>query len=194
MLCMESIQLFHFFKKIKKNLTFLIWSDCTLQGVNSSLQLRIKSAVQGTKLEMVKNGKLHWQTRLFPHLKDKKPVFLVHDHRLVENDSKKYKIQNDDDAAPTQISSSTIRDFLTVLALSFHATFEGLAIGLESSVDNVWTMFAGTTKEYALNCIWILKFIEKHRVLKIAKKREVILLLLNKRVFFKKLRIYWNKI
>jgi len=35
-----------------------------------------------------------------------------------------------------------IRDVFTVLALSIHAVFEGLAVGLESSSSNVWTMFA----------------------------------------------------
>jgi len=38
-------------------------------------------------------------------------------------------------------SSSSIRDFFTVLALSFHAVFEGLAVGLEESTADVWTMF-----------------------------------------------------
>lgn len=32
--------------------------------------------------------------------------------------------------------------FLVVLALSFHAVFEGLAVGLESSVEKVWYLFA----------------------------------------------------
>ncbi|XP_060520494.1 zinc transporter ZIP1-like [Cylas formicarius] len=32
--------------------------------------------------------------------------------------------------------------FLAVLALSFHAVFEGLAVGLESSVQKVWYLFA----------------------------------------------------
>ena len=34
-----------------------------------------------------------------------------------------------------------LRDFFTVLALSFHAVFEGLAVGLEESSPDVWTMF-----------------------------------------------------
>lgn len=32
--------------------------------------------------------------------------------------------------------------FLAVLALSFHAVFEGLAVGLEGSVQKVWYLFA----------------------------------------------------
>ena len=38
---------------------------------------------------------------------------------------------------------SSIRDFLTVLALSLHAVFEGLAVGLEQESDDVWTFFVG---------------------------------------------------
>ena len=33
--------------------------------------------------------------------------------------------------------------FLTVLALSIHAIFEGMAVGLETSVNAVWTIYAG---------------------------------------------------
>jgi len=39
-------------------------------------------------------------------------------------------------------TSTAIRDFCTVLALSFHAVFEGLAVGLEESTEDVWTLFA----------------------------------------------------
>ena len=38
---------------------------------------------------------------------------------------------------------NSVRDFLTVLALSCHAIFEGLAVGLEKDSDAVWTLFAG---------------------------------------------------
>ena len=36
-----------------------------------------------------------------------------------------------------------LRDFFTVLALSFHAVFEGLAVGLESDAAAIWTLFGG---------------------------------------------------
>ena len=36
-----------------------------------------------------------------------------------------------------------LRDFFTVLALSFHAVFEGLAIGLEPESTDIWILFAG---------------------------------------------------
>ncbi len=40
-------------------------------------------------------------------------------------------------------SASSIRDFVTVLALSFHAVFEGLAVGLEPDNADVWQLFGG---------------------------------------------------
>ena len=40
-------------------------------------------------------------------------------------------------------SNSSIRDFLVVLALTFHAVLEGVAIGLEAHVNDVWLIFAG---------------------------------------------------
>lgn len=40
-----------------------------------------------------------------------------------------------------QIKNS-LGGFLVVIALSFHAVFEGLAVGLESSVEKVWYLFA----------------------------------------------------
>jgi len=49
-------------------------------------------------------------------------------------------------------SSTSIRDFLAVLALSFHAVFEGLAVGLEEHVDDVWTLFAAVaTHKYVIS-------------------------------------------
>lgn len=38
---------------------------------------------------------------------------------------------------------SQLRDFLTFLALSFHAIFEGMALGLEEHTEDVWILFAG---------------------------------------------------
>ncbi len=38
-------------------------------------------------------------------------------------------------------SPSFIKDFITVLALSFHAIFEGLAVGLSDEVSEVWQLF-----------------------------------------------------
>ena len=40
-------------------------------------------------------------------------------------------------------TKSSLRDFFTVLALSFHAVFEGLAVGLETESKDVWLLFAG---------------------------------------------------
>lgn len=38
--------------------------------------------------------------------------------------------------------TNSFRGLLAVLALSFHAVFEGLAVGLENSVQKVWYLFA----------------------------------------------------
>ena len=35
----------------------------------------------------------------------------------------------------------SVRDFFTVMALSLHAVFEGLAVGLEEDVEGVWILF-----------------------------------------------------
>lgn len=43
---------------------------------------------------------------------------------------------------PTFQVATSFRGLLAVLALSFHAIFEGLAVGLETSVANVWYLFA----------------------------------------------------
>lgn len=50
----------------------------------------------------------------------------------------------EDDGSSTNGSTvaKSMRGLLAVLALSFHAVFEGLAVGLEKSVGNVWYLFA----------------------------------------------------
>eukprot|EP00095_Tigriopus_kingsejongensis_P000396 maker-scaffold19_size710362-snap-gene-0.21 protein:Tk00396 transcript:maker-scaffold19_size710362-snap-gene-0.21-mRNA-1 annotation:"zinc transporter zip1" len=35
----------------------------------------------------------------------------------------------------------TLRDFMTILALTFHAVFEGLAVGLSQDANDVWKLF-----------------------------------------------------
>ena len=47
--------------------------------------------------------------------------------------------------------NSTARIF-TVMALSFHALFEGLAIGLETDTTDIWIMFAGNK---SLRFLWL---------------------------------------
>jgi len=61
----------------------------------------------------------------------------IHDSRTVT--------PNDQSAGHSHIlrTQSSIRDFLTILALSCHAIFEGLAVGLEKDSEAVWTLFAG---------------------------------------------------
>ena len=49
-------------------------------------------------------------------------------------------------------TKSAMRDFFTVLALSLHAVFEGLAIGLESEYNDVWLLFtAVATHKYVIS-------------------------------------------
>ncbi|PSN46576.1 hypothetical protein C0J52_13847 [Blattella germanica] len=67
-----------------------------------------------------------------------------HHHGHGHGHSHAIPFKDDDDGLST--SSSTVaksfRGLLAVLALSFHAVFEGLAVGLETSVGNVWYLFA----------------------------------------------------
>jgi len=42
---------------------------------------------------------------------------------------------------PVGAQISSMRDFLTILALSFHAVFEGMAVGLEEHTEDVWSLF-----------------------------------------------------
>ena len=67
-----------------------------------------------------------------------------HHHHHGHGHSHAIPFKDEDDGLST--SSSTVaksfRGLLAILALSFHAVFEGLAVGLESSVGNVWYLFA----------------------------------------------------
>merc|ERR1712241_537543 len=46
-----------------------------------------------------------------------------------------------EEQAAKPAKSIKLKDFFTILALSLHSLFEGLAIGLEESIDDVWTFF-----------------------------------------------------
>ncbi|XP_023312966.1 zinc transporter ZIP1-like [Anoplophora glabripennis] len=62
---------------------------------------------------------------------------------------------------------SSFTGFLAVLALSFHAVFEGLAVGLEGSVDKVWYLFAAiaTHKLVIAFCVGVELVTSKTKVL-----------------------------
>ena len=64
------------------------------------------------------------------------------------NSSDDKRCQND--ASP--YTKSSLRDFFTVLALSFHAVFEGLAVGLETDSKDVWLLFAGKLVTIQIIC------------------------------------------
>jgi zinc transporter ZupT len=72
------------------------------------------------------------------------------------NSSPDESCQND--ASP--YTKSSLRDFFTVLALSFHAVFEGLAIGLETEAKDVWLLFAGKFIVYHVTKSFHLEVIE----------------------------------
>ncbi|XP_021194279.2 zinc transporter ZIP3 [Helicoverpa armigera] len=66
------------------------------------------------------------------------------EEKELENDGKQaghsHLVMNDEDSV-----ASALRGLLIVLALSVHELFEGLAVGLESSVGNVWYMFGAVS-------------------------------------------------
>lgn len=55
-----------------------------------------------------------------------------HSHIFYDDDSNSSSLDDSDKL------EQSFRGFFTILALSFHAVFEGLAVGLESRVNNVW--------------------------------------------------------
>ena len=61
-----------------------------------------------------------------------------------QNDTILVSHQDDCVTAPKGGRKIALRDFFTVLALSFHSVFEGLAIGLEPTTDHVILLFAGS--------------------------------------------------
>jgi len=67
---------------------------------------------------------------------------------------------------PLKSHTSTVRDFITVLALSLHAVFEGLAVGLEDSVVTVWTLYAAVAMhKYILAfCVGLELFTAKNNL------------------------------
>lgn len=61
----------------------------------------------------------------------------------------------------------SVRAFCTILALSFHAVFEGLAVGLEDSVTNVWylTLAVAAHKFVISFCVGVELLSSKTRML-----------------------------
>ena len=61
-----------------------------------------------------------------------------------ENGEYEVREEFGDEILITQRIKKRVPRILTIMALSFHAAFEGLAIGLETDASDVWIMFAGT--------------------------------------------------
>ena len=61
------------------------------------------------------------------------------------NENGEYEVREEfgDQILITQRIRKRVPRILTIMALSFHAAFEGLAIGLETDASDVWIMFAG---------------------------------------------------
>nr|CAD7424168.1 unnamed protein product [Timema monikensis] len=65
-----------------------------------------------------------------------------HHHHLPHHDASMEKEDNGGEETAGSTVAKSLRGLLAVLALSFHAVFEGLAVGLETSASNVWYLFA----------------------------------------------------
>nr|CAD7202458.1 unnamed protein product [Timema douglasi] len=65
-----------------------------------------------------------------------------HHHHLPHHDASMGKGDNGGEETAGSTVAKSLRGLLAVLALSFHAVFEGLAVGLETSASNVWYLFA----------------------------------------------------
>lgn len=74
-----------------------------------------------------------------------------HSHMLYEDDS------NSSSSEESNKLGKTFRGFFTILALSFHAVFEGLAVGLETKVNNVWyLLLAIATHKFVISfCVGV---------------------------------------
>ena len=74
-----------------------------------------------------------------------------------------YQVKEEQGVAVFEVRSETnIAKAFTVIALSFHALFEGLAVGLETDSTDIWIMFIGS--KYSIPGLKINNvFFEKYR-------------------------------
>ena len=73
---------------------------------------------------------------------------------LIDHDESTIENEVFENFKPTNGRKVLLRDFFAVLALSFHAIFEGLAIGLESESTKIWILFAGKIDFYRIDPVW----------------------------------------
>ena len=90
---------------------------------------------------------------------DKSNSGTVHNHQS-HNDSHVGHSHQENGSKVRNGRQIALRDFFTVLALSIHAIFEGMAIGLQENSADIWILFAGNISisffKVALNIIKIL--------------------------------------
>ena len=106
---------------------FSVHSQACEAGV---IDVQIQPAPATDLSQNIKSNSVKYQT--FDETNSKKPK-----HQTACYDVSYFKEEED------QTSSSSLRDFLVVLALTFHAIFEGIAVGLEEEAHDVWLLFAG---------------------------------------------------
>ncbi|KDR22854.1 zinc transporter ZIP3-like isoform X2 [Zootermopsis nevadensis] len=128
------------------NLDNVITNGSTGSSMSASTQGLLNSSLSTIMiLDSAKNSPLDAEAHMTGGpLTGLSSVKQNHHHHHGHGHSHAIPFKNDEDGLST--SSSTVaksfRGLLAVLALSFHAVFEGLAVGLESSVGNVWYLFA----------------------------------------------------
>ncbi|GAB6019972.1 hypothetical protein CHUAL_001499 [Chamberlinius hualienensis] len=65
-----------------------------------------------------------------------------HSHSFEHNHQHSEKIDSTNEPQKYDDVRNTMRGVLLIVALSFHSIFEGMAIGLQSSISGIWTSFA----------------------------------------------------
>ena len=98
------------------------------------------SDIQLNQLKQVEDAKNQNQTSVLQENKNGGSNYNTFHDSKNESSESSFEAPDVHHHIPT---SSSLRDFLVVLALTFHAVLEGIAVGLEGDVNDVWLLFAG---------------------------------------------------
>ena len=98
------------------------------------------SDIQLNQLKQVKDAKNQNQTSVLQENRNGGSNYNTFHDSKNESSESSFEAPDVHHHIPT---SSSLRDFLVVLALTFHAVLEGIAVGLEGDVNDVWLLFAG---------------------------------------------------